>query len=83
MVKLQLRAGIDARRAEWVRKRKLLESQSSNPDTELPRKLLQVTIDPDIERRRREKEKDEGEQLHRRSPPKRVGLLTLQAMTTT
>ncbi|OAF60390.1 hypothetical protein VC83_03269 [Pseudogymnoascus destructans] len=46
--KLQLRAGIDARRAERVRKRELLEFQRSNPDTELPRELLEVIIDPEI-----------------------------------
>ena len=43
--KLQLRAGIDARRAERVRKRELLEFQRSNPDSEPPRELLQAIIE--------------------------------------
>ena len=61
--KLQLRAGIDARRVERVRKRELLEFQRSNPDTEPPRELLQVIIDPDVERRRREEEEELQRQL--------------------
>ena len=38
--KLQLRAGIDARKAEKARKRELLEFQKSNPYTEPPQELL-------------------------------------------
>ncbi|ELR04213.1 hypothetical protein GMDG_06628 [Pseudogymnoascus destructans 20631-21] len=62
--KLQLRAGIDARRAERVRKRELLEFQRSNPDTELPRELFEIIIDPDIKRRRQKEEEEKEEQLH-------------------
>ena len=61
--KLQLRAGIDARRAERVRKRELLEFQRSHPDSEPPRELLQAIIDPDVERRRREEEEELQRQL--------------------
>ena len=72
---LQLRAGIDARRAERVRKRELLEFQRSNPDTELPRELLQVIIDPYIERRRREEEEEEEEQLRRQLAAEESGFV--------
>ncbi|ELR08050.1 hypothetical protein GMDG_08591 [Pseudogymnoascus destructans 20631-21] len=63
--KLQLRAGIDARRAEQARKRELLEFQRSNPDTKPPRELLQVTIDPGIKRKRQEEEEEDEMELQR------------------
>ena len=61
--KLQLRAGIDAHKAEKARKRELLEFQKSNPYTEPPQELLQVIIDPDVERRSREEEEELQQQL--------------------
>ncbi|ELR06216.1 hypothetical protein VC83_07902 [Pseudogymnoascus destructans] len=73
--KLQLRAGIDAQRAERVRKRELLEFQRSNPDTELPRELLEVIIDPDIERRRQKEEEEKEEQLHRQLASEESGFV--------
>ncbi|KAL5351021.1 hypothetical protein ACLOAV_004595 [Pseudogymnoascus australis] len=61
--KLQLRAGIDARKAEKARRQELLEFQKRNPRTEPPRELLQAIVDPDIERRRREEDAELQRQL--------------------
>ncbi|KFZ17132.1 hypothetical protein V502_04741 [Pseudogymnoascus sp. VKM F-4520 (FW-2644)] len=71
--KLQLRAGIDARRAERARKRELPEFQRSNPDTEPPRELLQVIIDPGVKRKTREEEEEEEMELQRQLAAMGVG----------
>ncbi|OAF54508.1 hypothetical protein VC83_09263 [Pseudogymnoascus destructans] len=60
--KMQLRAGIDARKAERTRKKDLHEFQKSNPDTEPPIGLRTEIIDPDVTQKKR-KEKEEEDRL--------------------
>lgn len=61
--KLQIRAGINARKAEKARRRELLQFQKDNPRIEPPKELLQVIVDPDIERHKREEEAELQRQL--------------------
>jgi hypothetical protein len=56
--KMQLRAGIDARKAERTRKKDLHEFQKSNPDTEPPIGLRTEIIDPDVTQKKREEEEE-------------------------
>ncbi|OAF61262.1 hypothetical protein VC83_01967 [Pseudogymnoascus destructans] len=60
--KMQLRAGIDARKAERTRKKDLHEFHKSNPDTEPPIGLHTEIIDPDVTQKKREEE-EEADQL--------------------
>ncbi|OAF54542.1 hypothetical protein VC83_09197 [Pseudogymnoascus destructans] len=55
---MQLRAGIDARKAERTRKKDLHEFQKSNPDTEPPIGLRTEIIDPDVTQKKREEEEE-------------------------
>ncbi|OAF59981.1 hypothetical protein VC83_03085 [Pseudogymnoascus destructans] len=61
--KMQLRAGIDARKAERTRKKDLHEFQKSNPDTEPTIGLRTEIIDPDITQKKREEEEEAGRLL--------------------
>ncbi|ELR04902.1 hypothetical protein GMDG_00161 [Pseudogymnoascus destructans 20631-21] len=60
--KMQLRAGIDARKAERTQKKDLHEFQKSNPDMEPPIGLRTEIIDPDVTQKKR-KEKEEEDRL--------------------
>ncbi|ELR10635.1 hypothetical protein GMDG_08750 [Pseudogymnoascus destructans 20631-21] len=60
--KMQLRAGIDAWKAERTWKKDLHEFQKSNLDTEPPIGLHTKIIDPDVTQKKR-KEKEEEDRL--------------------
>src|ERR1700716_255881 len=78
--KLQLRAGIDARKAEKARKQELLKFQKSNPRAKPPAELLKVIIDPDVERRKRVEEDEEGEELQRQLAVEESGFVEFSGL---